>query len=96
MTMRDITSSPVSVKILVVSMLAAASGTWAVAFAWFEQKNATNHLIEEVVALRRDLKQARIEQWTYAEAKTAVDKFSEWNPTLKVPDIRAIRRDIQN
>jgi len=95
MTMRDISESPVSVKILALCLIFVASGTWGVAFTFYEQKNALMRVSEQLVILSAKLDRSERNSWTYHEAKVTFDRLASMNPNLKVPDIRSIRNDNQ-
>lgn len=96
MTTRDITENKVSVSILVACMLFTASGAWAVAWAWFDNKSATERLMERIVVMDAKIDKALQGTWSYKEEKDSWNQVWFQNPGFKVPDIKAIREERNN
>jgi len=82
MTMRDITNSPVSLRILIACMLFVGTGTWAVAVSYARILSTLSHLEKNA--------------WTYAEEREAWREYANLNPGQRVPNVKDIHSDSRN
>ena len=89
MTVRDITNSPVSLRILIACMLFVGSGVWAAAVSY---KNVTNSLED----LSDRLSQREKNGWTVQEERAAWKEYATLNPGAQIPNIKLIHEENRN
>lgn len=92
----DVAHSKVTITVLVACMLFVASGAWALAVAWTEQKNAIIRLQEKMISFDSKLDRYNANSWTFRMERDSWLYVSRFNHDIKTPDIRSIYLDNQS